>query len=248
MKCETTRLLLSLHEPGRTAKSPEETRDEQSLALHLTECPECRAFSEENARFDAAVGRAMFAVPVPAHLGTSISIALEARRVARVRRRVWSGVGIAASALLAIGLTVPIVGEVTQAKKVDPSVFVAYSLNAESDPFQETRDWLETQGVTFMPTEAFDLTLMTGHSTARLQRQSVPMLRLRHTQKQVFARIYVLKSEHFDLKNLKPESLITEYGVQIALVADALQPDKVAYLVVYTGDSLEAFLRTWTAA
>ena len=213
MNCETIRLLLSLQKPGSTPTTPETASDAAAVALHLTACPECRAISESQARFEAMLGKAMFAVPVPSRLGGSIAVALEARRAAMLRRRIWSGVGIAAGVLLVVGLSIPIVSEVTQPKRVDAATFVSHTILAESDPFHETRDWLESQGVTYMPASEFDLTLMTGHSLVDLQRRSVPMLRLRHPQKQVVARIYVLKSEDFDLKTLKPETLVAEYGV-----------------------------------
>ena len=248
MNCETSRLLLSLQKPGTVARTSEELQDVRSLAEHLAGCADCRSLCVRNDRFDTAIGRAMFAIPVPSGLGASIQAVIAARQAARFRYRVWSGIALAASVLLLVGLSVPLVGEAAQSRRIQPAAFVASFNTAESDPFEESRDWLESQGVIFSPAQPFDLSLLTGHSLTRLQRQSVPMLRLKNPQKQVIARIYVLRSEDFNLKNLNPESLISEYGVQVALVADALQPDRLAYLVVYTGDSLEPFLRTWSAA
>src|SRR5258708_5193224 len=80
MDCRTARLLLPY--AARPAElGPEDTAE---LDAHLAACPQCGALARAERSFDAAVGRAMNAVAVPAGLKGQIEA-----RLARARGPVW---------------------------------------------------------------------------------------------------------------------------------------------------------------
>jgi hypothetical protein len=242
MDCKSARILAGFTKPGNSELDPELRAEFDS---HLSGCPLCREQFRSEQDFDLRVGRIIRDVPVPVGLKSRILDELAARRGAWYRRRIGIGVAAAASVFLAVSLV--LVSEVAQPRQVRLDEVAQATIRAESDPQEEVRVWLASQSIDFAPAQPFNFALLSGYSLGRIQGRMVPMLRFRHPEKGVYARVYVLRSEDFDLKRLPDEPPAGEYLFQMAVLRDLHRPNRLAYIVVYNGDSLEPFLRLYPA-
>jgi hypothetical protein len=103
MDCNAARTYLAFSHSGPDALNGPEAA---ALRDHLGHCEECDALFRAEARLDAALGRAMRDVPVPAKLKEQIFARLEADRLTLWRKRFWAstrGLAAAAGLLLALG-------------------------------------------------------------------------------------------------------------------------------------------------
>jgi anti-sigma factor (TIGR02949 family) len=237
MDCKTARLLAELR-GTRSDELPEE--DAAALDDHLTTCPDCaRALAAER-RLDAPVARAMRAIPVPPGLKSRILDRLATERGAWHRRRFYQVAAAAAAVILAVGL---FSWESQKRVIADPNQLLA-SLDRDAEsPEARLNDWLAAQGVAYHPPAAFDPKWLGFYGWAEFQSKKVPLIYYNNPERNVFARVYILRDRDFNLSNLPPAfGGSSIHGFRLELFRDPAQPDKLAYVVVTNGDSLEPLL------
>ncbi len=235
MDCMTARILANL--PGsRAAELPAE--DGANLDQHLHSCSDCRRHVEIEQRLDAPMARAMQAVPIPPGLKSRILDQLATQRGAQHRRRFFYSAAAAACVFAAVGL---LTWKPQSQVKFDINEFV---MNADSyieDPKPQVDAWLKAQGVHYKPPVAFDPRLLTFHGLATVQGKQVPILCYRNVERNVVASVYILRGDDFDLSALpRTFSGSSGYG-HTEILLDPAQPTKLAYVIRFTGDSLDAF-------
>jgi hypothetical protein len=76
--------------------------------------------------------------------------------------------------------------------------------------------------------------------------KSVPMVLLVSPHPSAIARVYVVRSNEFDLKSIQDYldsmGMPSENGQhRIVILSDRDRPDKTAYVIIFTGDSLDPF-------
>jgi hypothetical protein len=238
MDCVTTRILAEL--PGNRAPNASElpAEDRADLDQHLQSCSECRRFVEMERRLDAPIARVMQVVAVPPGLKSRILDQLATQRGALHRRRFFYAAAAAACVVAAVGL---LTWKPQSQVKFDINEFV---MNADSyieDPKPQVDAWLAVQGVRYQPPVAFDPRLLTFHGMATVQGKQVPMLCYRNVERNVEARVYILRGDDFDLSVLPRTSNDSSGYGHVEVMLDPAQPTKLAYVIRFTGDSLDPF-------
>ena len=236
MDCNTARMLDELRGFQDDELPPE---DEAELEQHLQTCPECQANTRVERRIDNHIAKAMLAIPVPLGLKSKIFDQIATQRGAHYRRRIWQVTAAAAALILAVGL---FTWQPRGKAKIDLNELV---LNADRDienPKEKVAAWLALQNISYHPPVPLDDRLLAFHGMTTLQGKQVPMLYYRSFERNVFAQVYILRDEDFDLSNL-PETFSgsSVFGHQVKVFRDAERPTKLAYVILFTGDSLEPF-------
>jgi Protein of unknown function (DUF3379) len=238
MDCMTARILAEL--PGNRAPNASElpVEDAADLGQHLQSCSECRCFIELERKLDAPIARAMQAVPVPPGLKSRILDQLATQRGALHRRRFFYAAAAAACVVAAVGL---LTWKPQNQVRFDINQFVINADRYVEDPKPEVDAWLTAQGIQYQPPIAFDPRFLASHGMQTVQGKQVPMLYYRNAERNVFAKVYVLRGDDFDLTGLpKTYSGSSGYG-HVEILPDPAQPTKLAYVIVFTGDSLDPF-------
>jgi hypothetical protein len=128
-----------------------------------------------------------------------------------------------------------------------PDLTATELIAAQGDQFQNPEgyidDFLAPRGYRFNPQRPFDLRLFDDVAMGQLKKRDVPVLYFKNVQKNAYARVYVVKDSVLNWKTLPRDgsSVPGAFGLQLAVIPDAVRGD-VAYVVVYTGESLELFL------
>jgi hypothetical protein len=253
MECRDAQFYLRLRRPGVDELGPEATA---ALDQHLAGCPCCAAESRAAAAFDAAVGAAMRAVPIPVGLRNRLVAHTSARRGAALRRRAYRVVALAASVLLTVGIgigafatTRPQPDTAALAMKgetfanalppVDPLLAQAPFNNWQAA--QSNRDavqqWLSDQGLPGQLPQPFDYNLFLSNHWEEVQGRKVPVILFRSRQGTGFAKVYVFRAAQFDLKDV-PEGQSSQCRAR----PYPDQPAGITYVVVFTGTDLAPFL------
>jgi hypothetical protein len=216
--------------------------DAAALDAHLAVCPECAAAVRFERAFDDRVGRAMLAVPVPAGLKGRLLDGVSAERGAWYRQKFYALAALAASVLLVAG------GVIAWQMGTAPDLTVA-GIVAQADAEVQNRgrmveEVLGPRNLAFNPERPFDLNQLETAGLGRLQGREVPVLYFVNPEKNARAKVYVVRDTDFNWKDLpQDESSVpgSRYGYQVAVLRDKSRSD-VAYVVVYTGAGLGAFL------
>lgn len=236
MDCKTARLLDELRGNRESELPPE---DNVELDEHLHSCSDCHRLVSTERRIDAHISRAMKAVLVPSGLKSRILDQLATERGAWYRRRIFAVTAAAAAVILAVGL---FAWQPHSKAKVDINELVLKEDRYVEDPNGAVHPWLEAQGIQYHPPVPFDPRLLAFHSMTTIQGKQVPMLYYRG-ERNVFAKVYILKEADFDFGSLpQTYSGSSVYGNQVTILRDTEQPNKFAYIVLFTGDSLDPFL------
>jgi len=215
--------------------------DAAALDAHLAGCPGCAAAVRFERAFDDRVAKAMLAVPVPAGLKAKLLDGVTARRASWYRQKAWSLAGLATAACLLIG------GVVAYRISTAPDLNATELITTQGDQIQNPEgyidDFLSPRGYQFNPERRFDLRLFDDVAMGQMQKREVPVLYFKNIQKNAFARVYIVKDSVLNWKTLPRDgsSIPGTFGLQLAVVLDAVRGD-VAYVVIYTGESLELFL------
>jgi hypothetical protein len=240
MDCKTARLILDLARPRCAELHPSEAG---ALEDHLAGCPECDSQARVERQFEDHVGRALRYVPVPDGLRDRLLNRLAARR--RVWYLSWAGpvAGLAAAAavLFAVWFHWP------HAPRPQPDLQrigfeTAFQIQAR-DP-EQIAAWFQEKYnlVLAIPRELdqrpINYNLLADCDLADCQGQRTPRLLLTYGGEQ--ARIYILTSKQFDLKDVMSQPRF-ESGVIGEVYSHPDDPD-TAYVVIYTGKSLQPFL------
>jgi hypothetical protein len=215
------------------------------LEQHLAGCSECDTLARSERHLDDNLGRAMRAVPVPDGLRGRLLKNLESERgQQRWRRLAWVFRAAAAAILLVGGVALALTFLPDRRARLnleDVEVFRdnLYLITASSDR-EKVEEWFnERYGLTTLAPDWFNYGLLAHYDLADCQGKRVPMLLFAQGNDRV--RVYILSDKQFDLQAL-PTGRKTESGAVTAVVWAHPQNPHFAYLVVYTGDSLERFL------
>lgn len=242
MDCKTAQLLLHFASPCRTELEGGEAED---LESHLAECPQCGALAQAERRADNRIGQAVRAVPVPEGLRGRLLAQLDAERDAWYRRRVRRGLAVLASAaavlLLALAGFAWHQGRVV---RVDSAAigddFLSYVANPSPAAVRERFHYLHKLETVAPPETLFNYRLLRYDCPAELQGKRVPLLIFTHGDDQ--ARVYILSARDFDLDDALANPVVPGSGYRVEVLPGPADADmRVAYLVVYTGDSLQPF-------
>lgn len=229
--------------------------DAAALDHHLTGCPHCAAEARYSVAFDAAVGTAMRAIPVPAGLRERLLTSTLAQRGTLHRRRAYRVAAVAASLLLAFGIAVgvftasrPQPDTYELAVKGDdlakvmgieaPVAFVQPPNNPQLAQANETavRDWLRAEDLPTELPEPFDYGLLVSYGWEEVQGRKVPVVLFRGRD-HGFAKVYAFRSSQFSLKSVK-EDRSSYCGAKPYPLNHG-----VMFLVVFTGQDLTQFTR-----
>src|SRR5581483_5778761 len=234
MDCHDARLLLAFARPGRMELA---AADVQALQQHLETCPDCAALAAHERQCDAAIARAMHAVPVPMNLQSRLLA-----RLAEARRpRLWPYVAAAAALLLAVGL-----GGWWWSQKpwFDSEAFVSRVERQAGARREFVESWFAEQGLAVTAPPRFDFANLESFDIARLQDQDVAKLTFHHRGDDrwsaAVAHVYVLSDQNLRWSGELPQSIPASGDHTVAFM-----PGEVTgflYVAVYTGGSLDPFL------
>jgi hypothetical protein len=247
MDCKTARMLAELR-GNRASELPPE--DDAVLQGHLNSCPECQSILQVERRIDSHFAKAIQAVPVPFGLKSRILDRLATERGAWHRRRLFAVAAAAAALLLAVG----IFGRPASKARLDLDALVRNADQLNVNPSGKIDDWLAGMDIRYRPKEPLDPHLIAGYGMVEVQGKQVPTL-LYHSvdhnlKRSVFAQVFVLREADFDFSSL-PKDDEASAGIfrrKVQIVRDGDQPDRLAYVILYEGDSLAPFLSKLAAA
>jgi hypothetical protein len=246
MDCKTARLMNDL---GGNRLAELAGEDRAAVKSHLAQCGECAARAGVEAKFDTAIGQAMRAFPVPAALKSRILDRMATRRGASHRRRLFTVGAAAAAVLLVVGV---LNWAPTRTTQLDVDGLAARTGSRLDNANGRAEDWLASLGIAYHAPAPFDSRLLVFHGTSTIQGKQVPALEYHSfdaaNSAPVIATVYVIREGEFDLKAL-PESFggSLAKGMQAKIFRDRDQPDKLAYVVVFSGNNLDPFLTKYSA-
>jgi hypothetical protein len=241
MDCRTARLLLTFAGPSAEL-GPEETR---ALEEHLGECAACRDLADAERHLDARLGQAMQDVVVPPGLRGALLTRLAAERDAFYRRLLVRVVGVAALLLLVVGAGWYFF--------LRPAPLELNDLRAMAgkDRFwckqERVQAWLQQVGGSNLTApDNFQYDLLIDYGLQPIKGRQVPYLLFARSEQDgaFWARVYVLDGARLDLKQFREEVKAISPGDGLPEAEMLTGPgERVAYLVVYTGE-LKRFQKT----
>ncbi len=241
MDCNTARMLAMFFGRQGSELAPE---DAATLDAHLAGCPGCAAAIQAERAFDDRVAKAMMAVPVPANLKARILDGVTAQKAAGYRQKAWGLAGLATAACLLVG---GVIGyRIWTAPDLTGPGVIAWVEQDIKDPQARLDRAAGRHGLRFNPEQAFDLNLLAAAGEEEFQGRVVPFGYFLNSRKNAWATVYVVKDSVLNWKTTLPRdgsSIPGSFGLQLAVVLDATRGD-VAYVVIYTGESLQLFLQT----
>jgi len=221
--------------------------DRAALDAHVSACPGCASAVASEREFDARIGKAMMAVPIPNGLQGRLLDGTAAARGAWYRQKFFYAAGLAAAIFVAVGGYVAY--EIEKAPTLDINSLVAAQDQLVREPGADVNSVLGAHRLTYAPDRPFDLRQLAAAGERKFpgQRRTVPFFLLVNSSKNAQATVYVVKDTDFNWKGLPPATSTTasEFGYQVAVVRDRRRDD-VAYVVLYTGAGLELFLEDRT--
>ncbi len=243
MDCKTARMLAELR-GNRSSELPAD--DAVDLDLHLHSCGTCQHQIDVERKFDAPIAKAMRQVPVPPGLKSRIMDQMATQRGALHRRRFFYAAAAAACIIAAVGL---LVWAPHRQAAFDLNQLVLNADQFAENPGAQVDNWLAPQGIAYHPPVPLNPRLLAFYGMATIQDKQVPALHYRISgQRTDFATVYIVREADFDLSNL-PENHSggsSAYGHQVTVFRDP--PNKLAYVIVFTSDSLDPFLTHSPAA
>lgn len=235
MDCRTARLLLDLARPTPAELGTDEA---EALDAHLAECPECGALARAERQADARIAVAMRAVVVPTGLRGRILTRLEQDRPNRVRdwlRRPAAAVAAAAAVLLVLAGSWYWLASRPRPLDVDAILELAQETPRRAEDVSTF--FANRYGIRTEAPEEFNYNWLASCSLGVVQGKIAPeMLFVRGS---LYARVYILTRGQFDLDQARTSS-----GGYTVEVRPHPRDPRIAYLVVYPGETLEPFLDT----
>lgn len=230
MDCPHANLLLLFYRPDRPSDLSAD--DAAALQAHLAACPACAAKLAKQSAADRVLSAAVRDVPVPSGLADRLKQQAQSQ-INRAWRRTAAKC-VAAAVLL-------VAGYVGYAAATRPTLDVGRLADAQDavwqSPDRTASDWLTANGLTDALPEDFDLRLTTFAGRLDLQGVPTPALRLDAAGRQT-AWVYFLRPRSFDPGQVEAWQ-ISNVGVKV--YRD--RPNGWTAVVVFTGGSLNAFLR-----
>jgi hypothetical protein len=217
-----------------------EAPDLAHLENHLADCPDCARLARQERGFDAGMRQAMLAVPVPADLSSRLLTHLAAQRRAwywRLPRRHPARAGaVAALVLLSVGLfaywaarPLPRIDISTLQDQADPQ--------AVASP-QKVEQYFAEQGYTIVAPADFNYAYLQAWGIEIFKGERVPYLRF--VRGEFEATVYILSDRQFNLKASLDQPPNSSGRFTFLIRAEPDSP-RIAYLIKYTGPSLQWF-------
>jgi hypothetical protein len=234
MDCRDAQFYLRLRRPGSDDLDPDAAA---ALDRHLAGCAACAAAGRALAGFDAAVGRAMRAVPVPEGLRDQLFAEVATRRGALLRRTAYRYLAVAASVLVTCGLALGVYSAARPQADVTALVVRGDELGQPQGAERQIAAFLKAQSLPALP-ESFDPALFIHAGTESVQGRDVPVLVFRARTGEGLAKVYAFRGTAFKLDAIRDE--------QASLFSAKPYPNPSAgmtYVVVFTGMDLTPFLR-----
>jgi len=231
MDCNHARLLLTFAREHADLDQSEA----DGLEEHLGQCPECAAMFAAEQRTDAAIGKAMNNVPVPAGLKERLLAKLP--RTRRSWRRWIVSTAAAAVLLLAVALSWHIwLAPNPELDYENASDFLVMTTYEERAP-KEVEEYFETKDLKMAFPQQLNSRRLSCYCVGEIQGRRVPKLEfLDHASRSV-AHVYVLSGRHFNIDSEVPSPFrnVRTHSMY------SFRQGQFRYLVIYTG-SLEPFL------
>jgi hypothetical protein len=235
MDCKTARVLLEFARPHEL-----DAAEAQALDSHLASCGECDALARAERQLDEQFGRAVRQVALPAGLRERIVGQLQQERnIGRSRRVAWTRriAAVAAALLLAalVGyLLYPSEPPDLRVDELQNRAFLQRGANRE-----RVQEWLSEQRGNLAAPAQFNYALLAYYGLEEQQKQRIPMLVFVNGRDR--ALVYIISGKQFNLDALVRDRPASSGGQSVAILADGEHPD-IAYVVIYTGESLQPFL------
>ncbi len=208
--------------------------DSSDLLAHRQSCPDCEAFAIDAKAFDANIRTVMARVELPSHGPAQVLDSLKSQVRRKARRRVIEVLAVAASLFLAVGA-----GYVWRGWQIPVTEDVSISQTNPGDGFQA---WAETLDYEFNPSVKFNRNLFVSKGAVSIKPGiNIPSVTLINGESNAMAQIYVVSIDKIDeaaILKLVPNTPLMNWRI----LKDSKYPDRVRYLVIFTGSLLEAFL------
>lgn len=233
MDCNHARMLLILCR-NRTDLDGVESG---ALDSHLSQCPDCRHWSDTEVSWERSISHAMQAVSVPKDLKPRILAGLD--RAGPVGRRWPAWIAAAASILLIAGLAGYFL--LGSRQIVDLNVVseeVDYRTGGSANPDQIEELFREKFGVTTEVPRQFRYDLLYSFDIATFLGRRIPKLMFQHRSKGAIAEVYILSDRQFNFDQDTPQG--HSGSSRTIQVLDSTSGYR--YLVIFSGSSLEPFL------
>lgn len=233
MNCQLAHLVLAFR-PNELA-----AEDRAALDAHLRGCPACAALANSTAATDAAIRKAMLAVPVPDGLQAKLHAAVsDTQRAARWRKtKGWAGAALAASVLAAVGgfgwyLTRPELSSDEVSAILDRDRLVNE---------QAVGEWLQSEGLPAELPAPFEYGYHAFHGTQPLKGMKVPTVVFHNGQHQ--CRVYVIRKDSVRTPaGGWKDATGSEFNIK------TFERDGVVYVIAFTSPTLDSFLKAAAVA
>lgn len=234
MDCKTARLLLEFDRP---AVNELDAAEHEALQGHIAECPDCGPIAHVERRADHEIGKVMRSVAVPVDGAARVLARLEEQRRSRRRRRWLGRVGMAAAAAAVLLAALYLGWQRNQPVKVDLEVAATEEFGKSLNPQPSTvENWFREHGIEMVAPPDFNYRLLKDYSVTRYQGKLVPELIFRSDQEK--ATVRVLPTSQFQ----RPEADRFPGSGFTAVWRTNPSDKRFAYLIVFTGSSLDRFL------
>lgn len=228
MNCHHSRLLLAFR-PDELAGD-----DRAALDAHLQTCPTCSAAAKNGTAADAAIRKAMLAVPVPSGLQAKLHAAVSTKQSAVWRRKAgWIGAALAASVLVAttiwagLYLSRPTLGSDEMVVLLDRERLMKE---------QAVGEWLRSEGLPADLPRPFEYGYHAFHGTQPLKGMKVPSVVFHNGQHQ--CRVYIIRKG--DVRTPTDgwkDATGSEFNIT------TVEENGLVYVIAYTSPTLDPFLQ-----
>ncbi|MBA4187062.1 MAG: hypothetical protein C0467_03500 [Planctomycetaceae bacterium] len=226
MQCRDAQFYLRLRRPAGDELGADVAAD---LDRHLAECSTCAPEAIAAQSFDRAVATSMKSVPVRASLRDKLLAQASTRQGTVIRQKVYRITALAASLLLAVGITFGVFS--VSRPKIDTTAMVMFADEQIQNPDAALRNWLVGQKLPAQLPLPFNPDLLVTLGSERVQGADVPVAVFRHPTEAGFAKVYIFRADGTaNLNNLRD----TNASLTMATVIDGPQHRGVKYVIVHT--------------
>jgi hypothetical protein len=242
MDCKSARVLLSFDRPWASELDADEA---QALRLHLAACPACTEQVQQDHLSEERLASAVRAVPLPEGLHGRLLGRLAREQSVLMRRRMLRIAAAAAAVLLAVGVGWYV--RLSLRPGVDAEEIVRIVDLQPSHSPEKVQEWFQERYGLPAPIQfnnsPINYGLMMWHGRGEfLGVKGVPqLLFIHHGENAAFAFIYVLSDSSFDVNDATLPTRAAGSFYRAEVFRDPANP-RVAYVILYTGDSLAPFL------
>lgn len=228
MNCHLSRLLLAFR-PSELAGP-----DRAALDAHLHTCPACAAVATAQSAADAAIRRAMVAVPVPDALRAKLHAAATAQQGAIWRRKAGRWAIALCTGSLAVAVAFGVVGWLT--KPAFSTTDFTIALERERWTAEETvAEWLKGEGIPPLPVR-FEYAYYVAHGTSPVLGTDRPFVLFQNGQHQ--CRVYVFRR---GAVNVPAGGWKDVSGSEFNIKTDT--HGEWVFLIAFTSPTLDPFLK-----